>query len=206
MEGLFGGFFRPVYLRNDPKASKPNQGGLGVVESAGHLHCAFATMCSVKRALALSSLLLGATIPWVKGEGAETAQASFALDREKAVFESRGFLAPTATAQGDQAKTPEVLIVLEKEFGIRTRWENLAEESAAKRLSEILGAINQLRSAKKGEFETTAEFQARRAGLVGSPILGMQRILLLPQSSDSTCSCTIFLVRPTDSIYIYANI
>ena len=143
-------------------------------------------MCSVKRALALSNLLLGATIPWVKGEGAETAQTSSALDREKAAFESRGSLAPTATAQGEQTKTPEVLIVLEKEFGIRTRWEDLAEESAAKRLSEILGAINQLRSAKKGEFETTAEFQARRAGLVGNPILDTKQLILLAQSANST--------------------
>ena len=143
-------------------------------------------MCSVKRALALSILLLGATIPWVKGEGAETAQGSSSLDRNKAAFESRGSLAPTATAQVEQTKTPEVLIVLEKEFGIRTRWEDLAEESAAKRLSEILGAINQLRSAKKGEFETTAEFQARRAGLVGNPILDTKQILLLPQSANST--------------------
>lgn len=143
-------------------------------------------MCSVKRALALSSLLLGATIPWVKGEGAETAQGSSSLDREKATFESRGSLAPTATAQSDQAKTPEVLIVLEKEFGIRTRWEDLAEESVAKRLSEILGAINRVRSAKKDEFETTAEFQARRAGLVGNPILDTKQILLLPQSANST--------------------
>ncbi len=143
-------------------------------------------MCSVKQALALSALLLGATIPWVKGEGAETAQGSSSLDREKAAFESRGSLAPSATAESEQTKTPEVLIVLEKEFGIRTRWEDLAEESVAKRLSEILGAISQLRSAKKDEFETTAEFQARRAGLVGNPILDTKQILLLPQSANST--------------------
>jgi TonB family protein len=152
-------------------------------------------MCSVKRALALSTLLLRATIPWVNGEGAETAQGSSALDREKAAFESRGSLAPTATSQVEQTKAPEVLIVLEKEFGIRARWEDLAEESVAKRLSEILGAISQLRSAKKGEFETTAEFQARRAGLVGNPILDTKQILLLPQSANSTYDADSELLR-----------
>ena len=168
---------------------------MGAVESAGHLHGAFATMCSVNRALALSTLLLGATIPWVKGEGTGKANEAPALGQVKPASESRGSLAPTATAQGEQTKTPEVLIVLEKEFGIRARWEDLAEESAAKRLSEILGAISQLRSAKKGEFETTAEFQARRAGLVGNPILDTKRILLLPQSANSTYDADSEILR-----------
>jgi len=149
----------------------------------------------VKRALALSTLILGATSPWVKGEGAEAAQDSPALDREKVAIESRSSPAPLVAGMVQQATGHEVLTVLEKEFGISARLEDLEEGSAAKHLSAKIAAVNRLRSAKKDEFETTAEFQARRAGLVSSPVLDAKQIILLPQSANSTYDADSEILR-----------
>ena len=168
------------------RAPNPNPGRLRTAESAGLLDHTLATLHDVKRTLALAILILGAKLTWAKSEGAGNPQEAPSLRHEKVQVEASNSLDPSIAGRVQQAKTYEVLTVLEQEFAIRARWGDLGEKDADWRLSEKLATLHQIRSAKKDEFETTVEFQARRAGLVSNPVLNTNQIILLPQSANST--------------------